>query len=71
MSCGVTATAHARPEIVLLVAAADNGVIGAAGAIPWRLKTDQQRLKMMTMTCPHHLTKVISQSLYRHTESLS
>jgi dihydrofolate reductase len=52
MSRGVTATAHARPEIVLLVAAADNGVIGAAGAIPWRLKTDQQRLKMMTMNKP-------------------
>jgi len=48
----VTATVAARPEIVLIVAAADNGVIGAAGAIPWRLKTDQQRLKTMTMNKP-------------------
>jgi dihydrofolate reductase len=39
-------------EIVLLVAVAENGVIGAGGAIPWRLKTDQQRLKAMTMGKP-------------------
>jgi dihydrofolate reductase len=39
-------------EIVLIVAVADDGVIGARGAIPWRLKTDQQRLKTMTMGKP-------------------
>ena len=39
-------------EIVLMVAVAENGVIGAGGAIPWRLKTDQQRLKAMTMGKP-------------------
>jgi dihydrofolate reductase len=39
-------------EIVLIVAVADNGVIGAGGAIPWRLKTDQQRFKTMTMGKP-------------------
>ena len=39
-------------EIVLIVAVADNGVIGSHGTIPWRLKTDQQRLKMMTMGKP-------------------
>jgi dihydrofolate reductase len=39
-------------EIVLLAAVADNGVIGAGGAIPWRQKTDQQRLKAMTMGKP-------------------
>jgi dihydrofolate reductase len=39
-------------EIVIIVAVADNGVIGAAGAIPWRLKTDQQRLKTMTLGKP-------------------
>jgi dihydrofolate reductase len=43
---------NAQMEIVLLVAVSDNGVIGAAGAIPWRLKTDQQRLKAMTMNRP-------------------
>jgi dihydrofolate reductase len=39
-------------EIVLIVAVADNGVIGSGGSIPWRLKADQQRLKMMTMGKP-------------------
>jgi dihydrofolate reductase len=39
-------------EIVLIVAVADNGVIGAGGAIPWRLKTDLQRFKAMTMGRP-------------------
>jgi dihydrofolate reductase len=39
-------------EVVLIVAVADNGVIGAMGAIPWRLKTDQQRLKALTMGKP-------------------
>ena len=39
-------------EIVLIVAVAENGVIGSGGTIPWRLKTDQQRLKTMTMGKP-------------------
>jgi dihydrofolate reductase len=28
-------------QIVMIAAVADNGVIGASGGIPWRLKTDQ------------------------------
>jgi dihydrofolate reductase len=39
-------------EIVLIVAVADNGVIGADGTIPWRLKTDLQRLKALTIGKP-------------------
>jgi dihydrofolate reductase len=39
-------------EVVLIVAVADNGVIGARGSIPWRLKTDQQRFKMLTTGKP-------------------
>ncbi|HLX16395.1 MAG TPA: dihydrofolate reductase [Bradyrhizobium sp.] len=39
-------------EIVLIVAVADNGVIGAGDAIPWRLKSDMQRFKTMTMGKP-------------------
>jgi dihydrofolate reductase len=39
-------------EVVLIVAVADNGVIGSHGVIPWRLKSDQQRLKTMTMGKP-------------------
>lgn len=42
----------ARPEIVLFVAMAENGVIGRDNAIPWRLKSDQQRLKQMTLGKP-------------------
>jgi dihydrofolate reductase len=48
----VTATADVGLEIVLLVAVADNGVIGSGGTIPWRLKSDQQRLKAMTLGKP-------------------
>ena len=39
-------------EIVLIAAVADNGVIGANGAIPWRLKTDLQRFKALTVGKP-------------------
>jgi dihydrofolate reductase len=39
-------------EIVLIAAVADNGVIGAAGAIPWRQKSDMQRFKALTMARP-------------------
>ena len=39
-------------ETVLILAVADNGVIGAGGAIPWRLKTDLQRFKAITMGKP-------------------
>jgi dihydrofolate reductase len=39
-------------EIVLIAAVADNGVIGASGTIPWRLKTDLQRFKTMTLGKP-------------------
>jgi dihydrofolate reductase len=39
-------------QIVLIAAVADNGVIGANNAIPWRLKSDMQRFKAMTMGRP-------------------
>lgn len=39
-------------EIVLIVAVADNGVIGADNTIPWRLKTDLQRFKALTIGKP-------------------
>jgi dihydrofolate reductase len=39
-------------EIVLIVAVADNGVIGAGGTIPWRLKSDQRRFKAITFGKP-------------------
>jgi dihydrofolate reductase len=39
-------------EIVLLAAVAENGVIGANGAMPWRLKSDLARLKALTWGKP-------------------
>lgn len=39
-------------EIVFVVAIAENGVIGQGNTIPWRLKTDQQRFKAITMGKP-------------------
>ncbi len=52
-------------EIVLIVAVADNGVIGAHGTIPWRLKSDQQRLKAMTMGKPVVMGRKTFMSLRR------
>ena len=39
-------------EIVLIAAVAENGVIGASGASPWRLKSDMARFKALTMGKP-------------------
>jgi dihydrofolate reductase len=39
-------------QIILIAAVADNGVIGADGAIPWHLKSDLQRFKAMTIGRP-------------------
>src|SRR3954471_13319239 len=39
-------------EIFLFAAVAENGVIGAGGAMPWRLKSDMARLKALTMGKP-------------------
>ena len=40
------------PDVVLIVAVAENNVIGQGNTIPWRLKTDQQRFKAITMGKP-------------------
>ena len=45
----MTATAVARPDMVFVVAVAENGVIGANGAMPWRMKSDMQRFKAITI----------------------
>ena len=36
-------------EIVLVVAIADNGVIGKDGGLPWRIPEDMKRFKALTM----------------------
>jgi dihydrofolate reductase len=52
-------------EIVLIVAVAENGVIGAGGTIPWRLKSDMQRLKAMTIGKPVVMGRKTFESLPR------
>jgi dihydrofolate reductase len=52
-------------ETVLLVAVAENGVIGARGSIPWRVKSDVLRLKAMTMGKPVVMGRKTFESLPR------
>jgi dihydrofolate reductase len=40
------------PRVALIAAVADNGVIGAGGAMPWRLSTDMKRFRQLTMGKP-------------------
>lgn len=39
-------------HIVLIAAVAENGVIGRGGAMPWRLKSDMQHFRALTMGKP-------------------
>ena len=41
-----------RPEIILIVARADNGVIGIEGRMPWHLPADLRRFKQLTTGAP-------------------
>jgi dihydrofolate reductase len=52
-------------EIVLVAAVADNGVIGADNAIPWRMKSDMQRFKAITMNKPMVMGRKTFASLKR------
>jgi dihydrofolate reductase len=52
-------------EIVLIAAVADNGVIGRDNAIPWRLKSDQQRFKAITLNKPVVMGRKTFESLRR------
>jgi len=40
------------PRIALIAAVARNGVIGAGGGMPWKLTTDMQRFRRLTMNKP-------------------
>lgn len=59
------ATVSPHLEIVLIVAVAENGVIGKGNAIPWRLKADQQRFKAVTMGKPVVMGRKTFDSLRR------
>jgi dihydrofolate reductase len=52
-------------EIVFVVAIAENGVIGAGNAIPWRLKSDMVRLKALTIGKPVVMGRKTFESLPR------
>lgn len=46
-------SADARsPEIVLVAAVADNGVIGRDNAMPWKLRSDMKRFRALTLGRP-------------------
>ncbi len=50
-------------EIILVVAVADNGVIGRDGDMPWRLSTDLKRFKANTMGRPVIMGRKTFQSI--------
>ncbi|WP_027529572.1 dihydrofolate reductase [Bradyrhizobium sp. WSM3983] len=52
-------------EIVFVVAIAENGVIGAGKAIPWRLKSDMARFKALTIGKPVIMGRKTFESLRR------
>ena len=52
-------------EIVFVVAIAENGVIGAGNAMPWRLKSDVARFKALTMGKPVIMGRKTFESLPR------
>jgi len=51
------------PEIVLVVARADNGVIGKHGALPWHLPADLRHFKQVTMATPMIMGRKTFESL--------
>ncbi|WP_088310305.1 dihydrofolate reductase [Novosphingobium sp. B 225] len=50
-------------ELFLVVAVADNGVIGADGTMPWHLPTDLRRFKALTMGMPMVMGRKTFESL--------
>jgi dihydrofolate reductase len=40
------------PSIEIIVAVAENGIIGKDGEMPWRLPSDLKHFKQVTMGCP-------------------
>jgi dihydrofolate reductase len=52
-----------RSEVFLAVAIADNGVIGAEGALPWHIPGDLRRFKALTMGQPMVMGRKTFESL--------
>ena len=51
--------------LVLVAAVADNGVIGRAGGLPWRLKSDMQHFRALTSGKPVVMGRKTYQSIGR------
>ena len=49
--------------LTLIAAVADNGVIGRAGGLPWRLKSDMQRFRALTFGHPVLMGRKTYQSI--------
>lgn len=54
-----------KPELVLVAAVAENGVIGAGGGLPWRVKADLRRFRAVTMGKPMIMGRKTFQSIGR------
>jgi dihydrofolate reductase len=52
-----------RSEVFLVVAVADNGVIGAEGSLPWHIPTDLRRFKALTTGQPMVMGRKTFESL--------
>jgi dihydrofolate reductase len=52
-----------HPEITLVVARADNGVIGKDGRLPWHISADLRRFKQITMGAPMVMGRKTFESL--------
>src|SRR6476620_8708922 len=50
--CARAAHGERVTQIVLIAAIAENGVIGRGGTMPWRLKSDMQHFRALTMGKP-------------------
>lgn len=54
---------RSSPEIVLVVARADNGVIGRDGTLPWHIPADLKHFKQVTMGTPMIMGRKTFESL--------
>lgn len=52
-----------RPEIVMIVARAQNGVIGRNGKLPWHLPADLRHFKQLTQNAPMIMGRKTFESL--------
>jgi dihydrofolate reductase len=55
----------AEPLVALVVAVADNGVIGRAGRLPWRIPTDLKSFRRLTLDKPVVMGRKTYQSIGR------